>query len=806
MRIAPAPAGRAWVAVPILALAFIAVTSALRIQHVRYVSGLADFSVGESAGGPSDSRPRMIVPGNNASTFEWLDQTRQTLATGDLRVRRIDYENAPFGHDVRAPSPYRWWLAALAWACHATSGRPLAPSLETAALFADPLLYALLLAGATLFAARRLGAPAAAALAAALAALYPFSVGFLPGAPDDKGLVLWVGLSSVLPLVAGVAPGRRRSLWFGAAGVAGGVGLWLGVPSQVPLIAGIGLGGLAAAWVARGAPDATVDGGNALPWRTWASCGAATSLAAYFVEYFPSHLGSWDLRAVHPVYGVAWLGWGQALALASDVIRGRDRGPWRRVAAQALLAAAGLAALPAAMGFGHTLGFLARDLSVYRLARLPNAAAASNLPDWIVSDGFSPVVVATLLPALLLGPAFWLVARRALPAPARTAVALAAGPAVVALGYAGFELSWWSAFDASLAAVLAAVTAALWGAGIPRFARWAWIGLAAAALAPGAYEAIPRTESGGKNALIETEVVGLIERDLSRWLALHAPPGDGAILAPANATTALYYYGGLRGLGTLDWENQAGVQAAMRIVSATSTDEALDLINKRGVSYIIIPSWDPQLDGYARMGLGQLEGSFIYGLHRWVLPPWLRPVSYPLPVIGGFEGQSVIILQVTDEQSDALLMSRIAEYLIESGNMDMAAAAGNALRRFQVDVGALVARAQVEMAQGDSEGFAHSVEALLPRLTGETERTLPLDRRVSLAIVLAQGHHLDRARLEVQRCFADLDEEKLKALTTTSLYHLQVLAGALGEEMRDPKMRQLALDLLPPDVRSRLDR
>src|SRR5256885_15769929 len=49
-------------------------------------------------------------------------------------------------------------------------------------------------------------------------------------------------------------------------------------------------------------------------WRAWAFGGAVTSLAAYLIEYFPSHLGSWELRAIHPLYGLAWLGGGELLA------------------------------------------------------------------------------------------------------------------------------------------------------------------------------------------------------------------------------------------------------------------------------------------------------------------------------------------------------------------------------------------------------------------------------------------------------------------------------------------------------------
>jgi hypothetical protein len=786
---------------PLLALAFVAAAGLLRIQRVRYVSGLSGWSAAQGGRGAAAWQPALIVPGNQNPSFEWLDQTRQMLDTGELRVRRVDYENAPFGHDVRSPSPYRWWLGLLAWACHAASGRPMGASLEDAALFADPLIHVLLLAGAAAFVAWRFGPAAAALGSAALAALYPLAVGFLPGAPDDEGLALGCVLWSILPLLAGMdSPGRRRP-WFILAGAAGGFGLWVAVSTEAPVIAGIGLGGLAAAWLARrdGAQDV-------LPWRAWSVAGAAAGLAAYLCEYFPSHLGSWDLRAVHPIYGVAWLGLGQVLSSAGQLTRRGGPSPGSREAGRALLGAAALAALPVALVLGHAGAFPSADISVLRLTRLPNGLASRNLLALVVHEGFSPVVLGTLLPALLAAPAAWLLLRRATGARARGAIAVAMGPVLVALGFALFQLSWWNCLDASLVALVVAVTAALRGAETPRLLRTAWIALVVLALAPGAVQAWPRAETLGSNALVEPEVIGLIERDLARWLALHSTGGAGVVLAPSNATTALYYYGGLRGLGTLDWENQEGIQAVVRIVSATTADEALDLVTRRGVTTLVIPSWDPQLDAFARMGLGKVEGSFINGLHRWVLPPWLRPVPYPLPVIGGFEGQSVVVMKVTEDQDDALLMSRIAEYLVETDNLGMAASADNALRRFQADLSAIVARAQIQIARGETEEFARTVDSLLPRLAGEGERALPWDRRVNLAVVLAQARHLDLARAQLRKCLEQVDEEKLRSLSTGGLYHLEVLGRVLGMEISDPRLRQLALDLLPADMGRRLER
>jgi hypothetical protein len=805
--ISPRLSGRAWILVPLLAFAFISATTILRIARVQHVSSLSGWSVRAPMDSSSGTVPRMIVPGNKSDSYEWMDQTRQMFALGELRVRHVDYENAPFGHDVRSGSPYRWCLGCIAWICHVLSGRPAGACLEQAALFTDPLLYVLLLAGATVFVARRFGTMPAAVVSAGLAALYPIAVSFLPGEPSDQGLALAFGLWSVLPLLAATEAGPRQARLFFIAGIVGGLGLWASVPTEIPVIVGIGLGALICAWIARGEPKGNPGvRPNLLPWRKWALGGAVASLGAYMLEYFPSHMGSWELRAIHPVYGIAWLGWGEALALAEAWIRGGNAALGKRDGGRAVLAVAAVAALPTAMVLAHNAGFLAVDLSMLRLTRLPGGAAAKNLVDWLIQDDFNAIVCATLVPLLLIAPAAWLLTRRSTALGVRKSIAIAIGPVLVALGFACFQLSWWNVFDAEVLALLAAISMALQGKDVPRPARSGWLALVALVVIPGAIQDVPRAAAWGKNALEELEVIGLIDRDLARWLSIHAPPGGAVVLAPPNTTTALYYYGGLRGLGTLDWENREGIQASVRIVSSTTADEALGLINRREVGYIVIPSWDSQLDSFARLGLGQLQGSFIDGLHHWSLPPWLRPVPYPLPVIGGFEGQSVLIFEVTEDQEDATSMSRLTEFFVESGNLDLAASGEQALRRFPSDLGALVARAQVQIARGETDAFGRTADSLLPRLSGEGERTLPWDRKVSLAVVLAQGQHLDQARAEMRRCLDEVDDAKLRSLPTGSLYHFQVLMRAFGMKIDAPALQRLALDLLPADLRNRLER
>ena len=254
----------------------------------------------------------------------------------------------------------------------------------------------------------------------------------------------------------------------------------------------------------------------------------------------------------------------------------------------------------------------------------------------------------------------------------------------------------------------------------------------------------------------------------------------------------------------MDWENKDGIQAAVRIVSATTPDEALGLINRHNVAFIVIPSWDPQLDAFARLGLGQLQGSLIDGLHHWAVPPWLRPIPYPLPAIGGFDGQSVVLFEVVEEQDDPTLMSRLAAFFVEMGYLDLAGAVEHSLQRFPSDLGAIVGRAQVENARGEKAAFARTVETLVPRLSGTAENDLLWDRRVDLAVVLAQGQHIDQSRQEVRRCLADADAGRLRALSIGSLYHLEVLMKAFGLKIADPDLHQLALNLLPPDLRARI--
>ncbi|MEO7414307.1 MAG: hypothetical protein ABIZ81_13220, partial [Opitutaceae bacterium] len=671
------------------------------------------------------------------------------------------------------------------------------------------------------FVARQFGTFSAALMAIGLATIFPFAGGFLPGVPGDQSLARACALWSVLPLLAGIkfthrngaafstgdtAQGEAAQVrrFFFVAGIAGGLGLWISAAMQTPLLAGIGCGGILATLIAsRSGKLNSHVAPPIMPWRAWSLGGATTCLAAYLIEYFPAHL-ELRLQVNHPLFGVAWVGVGELLTQTESWLR-RSKSFWnRRQIVLLTCAVAAVAALPVTLALRTNQTFLTPDPLASRLTNLPAGAVAKNFPAWIAGEGVSGAVGATCLPLLLLGPALWLLVRRETSTSMRAAIALTLGPALVALSLAFRQLAWWSTLDVVLLTVLIAATAGIPSALTSVRRRWLWSAFAGVLFIPGAIQLLPSASSAEKIEFTRFEVEALIERTLAHWIADRAGPGGAVVLLPPDRTTSWCFHGGLRGLGTANWENRDGLAATIRIVSATSADEAQTLLGARGVTHLVFPSWDSDLDEFARWTRRNPEDAFIMALHHWALPTWLQPVPYKLPAVAGFEGQSVVILKVTDESNRASAASRLAEYFVETQRVEQVTAAIEVLQRYPTDLGALAALAQVEKARANAAGFAKVLDLLVSSLEVGLDRTLAWDRRVSLAIVLAQGDRNDLAREQVRRCLERLDETRLRSLTTASLFRLQVLFKAFGLQISDPKLREFAAKLLPAELRSRL--
>jgi hypothetical protein len=645
-----------------------------------------------------------------------------------------------------------------------------------------------------------------------MVALYPLSAGFVPAVPDDFALILALTPWCVLPLVLGfraltsqsggesnAVSERRARMCFMGAGVAGGLGMWIELAVQLPLLLGIGTGALFAAWALRPGQHNDAQIVSAPPWRWWAISGAVTILAGYLVEYYPAFLGEWELRAVHPIYGLAWLGGGEVLSVAVALIQ-RSKTKWSaRDIVMLVGGIAAVASLPFAMWKTSNPGFLGVDLLSFRLTKQIDAILAPNVSQWLARDGMSAAAWATLVPMLAFGFLVWQSVRRATGGANRAALAVVLGPAFIALILSYLRLRWWQIFDGLLLIAVVFGTSVFATQSRSVLGRVLWFGSVGGALAIGLFQLSPLKATGDKNVLSLPEVEGLVERDLAHWLAKHSTVTDGPaiVLAPPSLTKTLAYYGGMRGLASLSWENKDGLSVALRIVISTSRDEALALLRKREVNYIVMPSWNSFFEEYTRSASVQVGELFLTGLHRWALPLWLRPIPYQLPKIAGFDQHSVVIFEVVDEQDEPVALSRLAEYFLEMDQLDRAQATAQALRRFPVDFGALVTRAQVEAALRNGPAFTTLIDTVVKRLSAGGDRNLPWDRRVSLAVALARAQQMDLSRAQVRRCLAEIDETRIRSLTTYSLFHLDYLRKGFGFEIEDSQLRELVADLLP---------
>lgn len=792
---------RFWFIGPLIALGFLAWVHSTRVQRVELVSAPSSpVSIDpKSPTGFAGGVRMLVVPGHNNESYQWIAQTQQMVAQGEWRLRHVTYDNAPTGRPVHSPSLYRWWLASVGWALHVFSGQPIGLAIETAALWADPLLQMLLLAIAVGFTAWRFGKIPALLLSLAIAWFFPLSGGFVPGAPDARNLTHAALFLSVLTLIAGVLAtesswsSARR--WFIASGALGGLALWQDVGAAIVFVS-IGLGGLLAAWLSRKKTTAL------LPWRAWGIAGAVVTLVGYLIEYAPSHI---DLRAfrlthVHPLYALAWLGGGELLVRLSAKLRkeklGRADYLWLAAAAIAL------ASVPAVMAWKNDAGFFVDGSFSSRLTLLDDAPGADNFAKWLVQGGLTVELAATCVPLLLVGVAAWLLFRRETAPERRSALAILLVPVLVAFVFACADLSWWNTLQYLLLAIL--VVAAC-GARAPERLSNAWLAASGVVLLPGLFALLPSRASTEKLQLTQTELQSLAERDFAHWLARRRGEEGAIVLAPPNLTVSLIYHGGLSGFGSPYRENEDGFRASVRIAGAVHADEAHALARQRGLTHIVIPSWDNFLDEYARLGGAPIEQTFLGLLHAWLPPRWLRPVAYYLPPNEAFANEHLFIFEQTDIQDNATSLSRLTEYFLDMGQTQLAGLATQTLaHEFAADLGAQIAKARTELVRRDLPAFGKTIDTIAASLEEGADDLLPWDRRVTLCLVLAAANRMPLVREQAERCLYEMSETEVRTLSESTLFRFLLLCKTLGLEIEDPELADFARSLVPPALREQL--
>jgi len=755
----------------------------------------------------------LIAPDKHKEAYALIAETQKMVDEGPLRLREVDYDNSPTGRAVDRASPYRWTLATTARMSRIFTGDSPGLSIERTARWIEPFIQFVFLLGLGFMAWRRFGPTAAGVFALGWANLYPLAGNFIGGAPNDYGLSLGLAAAMLLSFAAALISRRHdtpktHQRWLQLSGICGAIGIWVTSGITLTLITTLVIGGLITILINRRHANA----GMTLPWRTWATTGAIVTLGLFALEYAPAQLSTGLQRfdLIHPLHAVYW--WGLAetlLGIQTWVSSGAPLRSQLKSPRKSLGLGLGLVAV-----IGSTIGLavtgqLARlwfDAGLTSLAAHPGSVEAANTFAWLGQHVKGPTLLPTMLSLGLVGPIIYFLIKAAPTNEQKRPLILLTLPAVGSLLLSLMFLQWWAVFGISLLVATTFLLAASDKASrLDLFTRRLVLIAAALAIFPGAIALARIASAPPRAAVAAAEASSLLERDIAYWLANRAGPAGATILAPPNLTTSLFFHGGLRGIASPYPGNSAGFGAAVRIAGATSWEEAHSLVKNRKITHIILPSWDGVMDQFALVGADNPQFSFMAFLNQWVSPSWLKPVPFLLPLLPGLESHYVAVFEITEIQDDAITLSRLAEYFVAMQQPAFAQKVSDSLGSFhENNLSGLVARANIAASQKDLVNFLHLVERITKQVADLKYVDLPWDRRVSLAVVLAQGKQIDAARLEAESCADEADEELLRSLSSDALYRWEILRDNLQLEYFEPGLDELARNLLPPHLKENL--
>lgn len=530
----------------------------------------------------------------------WLRLATDRLSGGPWRPRRIAADNVPLGRPNHWSSPWVWLMAGTARLAALFTGRPAAQLLDVTAPWINPGLFALLLVAVATLLGRRLPPWTAGWLVLSLATLPPVMRSFSVLHVDHHGLIdipavlmvlcLLLGLSDPAPDGAARPAGSATPArgWFLAAGIWGGLGLWFQASHQLILIAGVLGAFLSWSLFARPASSAadrskTPEPLDPAAWRIWAVSGALVSLAAYFLEYAPGHLGL-RLEVNHPLYALCWWG-GTEAALAFAAWRRTGR--WRR-SGLAIMAAGCLPAL-AVLGLMETAPERWFTVATPFLQRI-HSQIGEFKPLLATARGANPLILLILfnsLPLLALY-GLGLALGKTVSARNKLPLVVAWGGLLPPLALCLRHNRYSSLLGTALWCAAAAAFLVLPRAAPSRKRLWTSAVLAAGAAASLWFVLSPLRDSRRPFMPVERWAAQMVQRDVAREIAaLPDFPGSRA-LCGYNVAPPLEAFAQAQTTGGLYWENLDGLRATADFFVATDDAEAVRMLRERGIRWIVL--------------------------------------------------------------------------------------------------------------------------------------------------------------------------------------------------------------------------
>jgi tetratricopeptide (TPR) repeat protein len=171
---------------------------------------------------------------------------------------------------------------------------------------------------------------------------------------------------------------------------------------------------------------------------------------------------------------------------------------------------------------------------------------------------------------------------------------------------------------------------------------------------------------------------GALFRDIAAAIRASQPEGDIVMLASPNASTNVGYFGRFKTLGTLYWENDAGLHHAAEILGAKSEAEAAELIRKYHVTHLAMISEENFVVQYYQLLHPKATEEEIKKCFGWQIladkriPQWLEMIPYSVPDDLKSLNISVMLFKVNFGQTlpEALYhvaLSQVASGAVEEG-------------------------------------------------------------------------------------------------------------------------------------------
>ncbi|MEO0055826.1 MAG: hypothetical protein RLZZ50_1773, partial [Verrucomicrobiota bacterium] len=351
------------------------------------------------------------------------------------------------------------------------------------------------------------------------------------------------------------------------------------------------------------------------------------------------------------------------------------------------------------------------------------------------SEWLQIVLTVPIWPLLAL-PGLWVLLGSRLPRGGFAPLALGLCAAVPLTVLSFFQMRWVGVSQA-LWVALPLCLIVLWRGMSSRPAAWlAGCGVLTLAFGLGVFPFFSAREWRAPQGIGVQEAITLVMRDVAWKLRLSAGDKPINIVSGPTTTTNLAFFGDTQGVGTLYWENLAGLKTVAAIYGAKSEDEALRLCREHKVTHIVIFSWDAFAQPYARLHHGRpkdasTEDCFVSSLlSTRSIPAWLRPLPYKMLEDLAKAGHWVQIFEVRPEQAQSEAFYHLGVYLAGVGQTQAALQAfiqSWNLDSSQVDTGHRLGLSLVDAGRLDD---AREVAARLPAPQRfEVERNL--GRRLS---------------------------------------------------------------------------